>query len=213
MVGPFRRFSSDTVRRIVDVCAAVAGMVVLSPVMALTMLAVRVDIGSPVIFRQQRLGRGGVPFTLYKLRSMRDPRPGREAARYDNERITRLGRFLRSTSLDELPSLWNLLHGDITLVGPRPLPVSYWERFHGEQYRRFDVKPGMTGLAQVAGRNHVDWPTRLTLDVQHVDTRSLRGDLRILMATVPLVLRRHGVEHADGVTMHELPHQGPESAA
>lgn len=213
MVGPLRRFSSDTVRRLVDVVVAVSAMVTLSPVMALSMVAVRVDIGSSVIFRQQRLGRGGVPFTLYKLRSMRDPAPGREAPQYDNERTTRLGRFLRSTSLDELPSLWNLLRGDITLVGPRPLPVSYWERFHGEQYRRFDVKPGMTGLAQVAGRNHVDWPTRLTLDVQHVDTRSLRGDLRILLATVPLVLRRHGVDDANGVTMHELPHQGPGTAA
>ena len=130
---------------------------------------------------------------------------GRSAPEFDAERLTRLGRFLRTTSLDELPSLVNLLRGDVTLVGPRPLPVYYWDRFRGDEYRRFEVKPGITGLAQVSGRNALAWPERLALDVEYVRARSLLGDIRILVRTVPAVLGRGGVDHAEGVTMHELP--------
>ena len=115
------------------------------------------------------------------------------------------GRALRGSSIDELPSLWNLLRGEITLVGPRPLPVHYWPRFTDEQRRRFEVRPGLTGLAQIAGRNAVDWPERLALDVEYVQRRSLWLDLSIVARTVPVVLRRAGIDHADGVTMHELP--------
>jgi lipopolysaccharide/colanic/teichoic acid biosynthesis glycosyltransferase len=196
---------ASVVRRGLDLAAATAGLVVTAPVLGVAAGLVRATTGSPVVFRQRRLGRYGRPFTLYKLRTMRDPAPGEEGPEHDAERITPVGRWLRATSLDELPSLVNLLRGDITLVGPRPLPVSYWTRFRDGEYRRFDVKPGITGLAQISGRNQLDWPERLALDVEYVATRSLVGDLVILARTIPTVLRRHGVDHAPGVTMHELP--------
>lgn len=198
---------TDRVKRAIDVVAAVVGLIITAPVMCLAAFAVRLTLGSPVLFRQQRIGRGGVPFTLLKLRSMAHAQPGKEGPEFDNERLGRLGRVLRSTSIDELPSLWNLLRGEISLVGPRPLPVRYWPRFTDEQRRRFEVRPGITGLAQIAGRNAVDWPERLALDVQYVQRRSLWLDLSILARTVPVVLGRSGVDHADGVTMHELPPQ------
>lgn len=186
---------------------ATFGLMVLSPLIAAAAVAVRVRMGAPVIFRQQRLGRGERPFMLWKLRSMHAPAAGREGPEFDHERLGRLGGLLRSTSVDELPSLVNLLRGEITLVGPRPLPVHYLPRFTAAQRRRMEVKPGLTGLAQVAGRNTVDWPRRLALDVEYVDRRSLWLDLTLLARTVPLVLRRTGVDHADGLTMKELDHQ------
>ena len=196
---------ADRIRRVVDVVAAAAGLLLLSPVLVGVAVAIRLSIGRGVLYRQRRLGLGGRPFELLKFRSMRHPVPGREAPEFDAERITRVGRWVRATSLDELPSLLNVLRGDITLVGPRPLPVHYWDRFVGDEYERFEVRPGITGLAQVRGRNAVDWPERLALDVEYVRTRSLLGDLRILFETVPAVLGRSGVDQADGVTMHELP--------
>lgn len=183
------------------------GLVLTSPILLVAALAVRVQMGAPVLFNQRRLGRGGAPFTLLKLRSMALPVPGREGPEFDHERLGRLGRVLRSTSIDELPSLWNLLRGEISLVGPRPLPLHYWPRFTDTQRRRFEVRPGITGLAQVAGRNAVDWPQRLALDVEYVQRRSLRLDATILARTVPVVLGRSGVDHGEGVTMHELPPQ------
>ena len=196
---------TDALRRAVDVTAAVGGLVVLSPVLLVAAAAVRVRLGTGVIFRQRRLGRGGRPFRLLKFRTMRHPEPGREGPEHDAERLGALGRWLRATSIDELPSLVNLLRGDITLVGPRPLPVHYWERFRGDEYRRFEVRPGITGLAQVSGRNTLGWDDRLALDVQYVEERSLANDLRILGRTVSVVLSRHGVDQEAGVTMHELP--------
>lgn len=196
---------ADVMRRGLDITAAIAGLTLLSPVLLGAALAVRIRMGGPVLFRQRRLGRGGEPFALLKLRSMHHPAPGKEAPEFDHLRLGRLGRFLRSTSIDELPSLLNLLRGQITLVGPRPLPVHYWDRFTETERRRFEVKPGITGLAQVNGRNTVDWPQRLALDVEYVERRSLALDLRILLRTVPMVLRRHGVDQQGGVTMTELP--------
>ena len=200
---------ADAVRRCVDIAVALIGLVVAAPVFAVTAAAIRVAMGSGVLYRAERLGRGGHPFTLLKFRSMRHPEPGQEGPEFDQLRLGRLGRWLRATSLDELPSLINLLRGDITLVGPRPLPVHYWDRFRGDEYRRFDVRPGITGLAQVSGRNTVDWDSRLALDVEYVANRTLRGDLAILARTVPAVLRREGVDHAPGVTMHALPPDRP----
>ena len=200
---------ADRVRRTVDVVAAAAGLIVLAPVLLAVAAAVRLSMGAGVIFRQRRLGRAGRPFALLKFRTMHHPEPGREGPEHDAERLGRLGRWLRSTSLDELPSLWNLLRGDITLVGPRPLPLHYWDRFRGEEYRRFEVRPGITGLAQVSGRNTLDWPDRLALDARYVRERSLLGDLRILARTVAVVARREGVDHDNGVTMHELPADRP----
>lgn len=196
---------SDRVRRFLDVVVAGGGLLVTSPVLLASAFATRLSVGRGVVYRQRRLGLAGRPFELLKLKSMRDPLPGREAPEFDAERVTRVGQWLRATSLDELPSLWNLLRGEITLVGPRPLPVHYWDRFVGDEYERFEVRPGITGLAQVSGRNLLDWPERLSMDVTYVRTRSLLGDLRILVATVPAVLGRSGVDQAGGVTMHELP--------
>ena len=196
---------ADRIRRLVDVAVAATGLIVASPVLAAAAVATRVTAGRGVVYRQRRLGLAGRPFELLKFRSMRHPKPGREAPEFDDERLTRVGQWLRATSLDELPSLWNLLRGEITLVGPRPLPVHYWDRFVGDEYERFEVRPGITGLAQINGRNAIDWPERLALDVEYVRTRSLLGDLRIVLATVPAVLARSGVDHAEGITMHELP--------
>lgn len=201
--------TSDAVRRVVDLAAAVGGLVVLAPVLALAAVAVRVDLGPGVLHRQTRIGLGGRPFELYKFRTMHRPRPGRDDPRYDDERITRFGAWLRSTSIDELPSLVNLLRGDISLVGPRPLPVQYWERFRGAEYERFLVRPGLSGLAQIAGRNAVPWPERLRADVHYVRTRSLGGDLRIVAVTVPLLVRRVGISEPGGPTMSPLPADRP----
>ena len=204
-----RRRASDALRRAVDVIAAAIGLVVASPVLLATAIAVRLQMGSGVLFRQQRLGRGGRSFMLWKFRSMRQAEPGREGPEYDAERLGDLGVWLRATSIDELPSLVNLFRGDISLVGPRPLPVHYWDRFRDEEYCRFEVRPGVTGLAQINGRNTVDWPERLELDVRYVRQRSLLGDLRIVLRTVPVVLGRSGIGHGAGVTMHELPADRP----
>jgi lipopolysaccharide/colanic/teichoic acid biosynthesis glycosyltransferase len=196
---------SDVVRRVVDVLVGIVAAVVLSPVIVAVAVAVRVSMGSGVLFRQRRLGRGRRPFDLVKFRTMRHAPAGPWDPARDHERITRVGRFLRSTSLDELPSLANLVRGDIALVGPRPLPVQYEGRFLPHELVRFDVRPGITGLAQVRGRNTVDWDDRLELDAEYVATRSLRGDLRILVSTLAVVVGRSGIDNADGVTMRELP--------
>jgi lipopolysaccharide/colanic/teichoic acid biosynthesis glycosyltransferase len=201
--------AADAVRRVVDVVAAALGLVVTSPLLLGAALAIRVRLGRGVLFRQRRVGRGGHPFVLLKFRTMRHPAPGRTGPEHDAERLTRLGSWLRATSIDELPSLVNLLRGDITLVGPRPLPVHYWDRYRGDEYRRFEVKPGITGLAQINGRNTLGWPERLAFDVEYVETRSLSNDLRILARTVPVVLGRGGVDQEGGVTMHELPADRP----
>jgi lipopolysaccharide/colanic/teichoic acid biosynthesis glycosyltransferase len=197
---------ADAVRHLVAMLASAVVLVVLSPLLVGVAVAVRLTMGRGVLFRQRRIGRAGRPFELLKFRTMRDPVRGREAPEFDSERLTGLGRFLRASSIDELPSLVNVLKGDMVLVGPRPLPTHYWQRFRGDEFRRFEVAPGLTGLAQVSGRNTVDWPERLALDVRYVDERTLWGDLRIVVRTVPLVLFGRGVGHSEGVvTMHELP--------
>jgi lipopolysaccharide/colanic/teichoic acid biosynthesis glycosyltransferase len=200
---------ADVLRRTVDVTVASVGLLLLAPVLGGAALAVRSTMGPRVMFRQERLGLAGRPFTLLKLRTMKHPEPGREGPEFDADRMTRLGSLLRASSVDELPSLWNLLRGDITLVGPRPLPTHYWPRYRGDEYRRFEVKPGITGLAQVSGRNLVDWPERLALDVRYVEQRSLLGDARILVRTVPTVLSGSGVSNGQVVTMHALPADRP----
>lgn len=192
----------DGVKRGIDVLIAGAAMVATAPVQAAVAIVVYRDVGRPVLFKQARPGRDGEVFELRKFRTMRamSGRPGES----DADRLTRVGRFLRSSSLDELPSLWNILRGDMSIVGPRPLLVSYLDRYTPEQARRHEVRPGLTGLAQVEGRNLVAWPERLALDVEYVDTRSLRLDLRILVRTVALVLRRTGVSSGTSETMEEF---------
>lgn len=196
---------SDAVRRIVDVVVAVVVLVAGFPVFAAVALVVRIGLGSPVLFAQERAGKGGAPFRLLKFRTMAHPVPGREGAEFDAERLGRVGSFLRSASLDELPGFWNLLKGDLTLVGPRPLPMAYIPRYLPYELTRLDVKPGFTGLAQVNGRNAVGWDERLELDAEYVATRTLWGDARIVLRTIPMVLGRRGISNDASVTMTPLP--------
>ena len=158
----------------------------------------RLNLGRPVLFAQERAGRGGRPFRLYKLRSMREG-PGTDA-----ERLTRFGRWLRATSLDELPELWNVLKGEMSLVGPRPLPVRYLPRYSPAQNRRHEVLPGITGWAQVNGRNALDWETKFRYDTAYVDELSLWLDAKILLLTVAQVFLRRGISHAGEATMPEF---------
>ena len=190
----------DIVKRAGDVTAASIGLVLASPVLLIVAVMVRTRLGSPVLFRQPRPGRGGRIFTMAKFRTMKDADPARGLIS-DADRLTPFGRRLRSTSLDELPALWNVLRGDMSLVGPRPLLVEYLERYSPTQARRHEVRPGITGLAQVSGRNALTWEDRFALDVEYVDRRSLRLDLRILWLTVATVIKREGVTAEGSATM------------
>lgn len=189
---------------LLDRMAAAAGLVALSPLLVLLALLVRTKLGAPVLFRQQRPGEGGEPFTLIKFRTMTDARGADGALLPDAERLPAFGQFLRSTSLDELPELWNVLKGEMSLVGPRPLLMRYLERYTPEQARRHEAKPGITGLAQVYGRNAISWEEKFAMDVQYVDRVSLGLDLRILARTVLQVVRRDGVSADAHVTMPEF---------
>jgi lipopolysaccharide/colanic/teichoic acid biosynthesis glycosyltransferase len=182
------------VKRVFDAVAAGLGLLVLSPVIAATAAVVAVGFGRPVLFRQARAGLHGREFEVLKFRTMLPPAPDLVS---DAQRLTPLGRLLRSTSLDELPSLWNVLRGELSLVGPRPLPVRYLVRYTRQQARRHEVRPGITGLAQVRGRNRLSWEEKFTLDVEYVDRRTFWLDLRILAETVRVVVRRDGIT-ADG---------------
>ncbi len=176
----------------VDVSCAATGLALLSPVLAATAFAIWATLGVPIFFRQSRPGLGGRPFTIYKFRTMRSPRPDEVWFRTDARRLTSLGRFLRTTSIDELPELWNVLRGDMSLVGPRPLLTDYLDVYSAEERRRHDMPPGITGLAVVHGRNTVPFRERLALDVWYVDHWSLWLDLQIMARTALQVLRRSG---------------------
>ena len=201
------------VKRAGDVVAAAAGLVVAAPVLAGVAVAVRRSMGPPVLFRQQRAGRGGVPFELLKFRTMRGLVEGEDPFASDADRLTPLGRRLRAWSLDELPQLVNVLRGQMSLVGPRPLPMVYVERYSPEQRRRLEATPGITGWAQVNGRNAVDWDERLRLDVWYVDHASLVLDLRILGRTLRQVLGRRGVTAEGHATMPEFRGSGGQRPA
>jgi len=192
------------VKRSIDVVLASVALVLLSPLMLVAALAVRLTLGSPVLFRQQRAGRGGQAFELLKFRSMRAPEPGQEGPTHDMQRLSRLGSLLRKTSVDELPSLLNVLRGDLSLVGPRPLPMAYVARYSPEQARRLEVRPGLTGWAVVHGRNRLSWEQRFELDCWYVDHQSIWLDLRILLRSVALVLRGSDVNHGPALTMSEF---------
>jgi sugar transferase EpsL len=194
-------------KRALDILLAAAGLVVLSPVQAVVAVLVRVRLGSPVIFRQVRAGHRGQPFVLLKFRTMTAARDADGALLPDADRLPPFGATLRALSLDELPELWNVLRGDMSLVGPRPLPTSYLPRYTPEELRRHDVRPGLTGWAQINGRNAVAWDDRLAMDVWYVDNRSLWLDARILARTVGRVLSRSGISAEGEATMGELrPH-------
>jgi lipopolysaccharide/colanic/teichoic acid biosynthesis glycosyltransferase len=202
------------VKRLADVVGAAAGLAALSPVLAAVALAVRATLGPPVLFRQVRPGLGGRPFTILKFRTMRAVRPGEVWYLSNEARLGRLGRFLRATSLDELPELWNVLRGEMSLVGPRPLLVHYLATYTPEEARRHDVRPGITGWAAVNGRHALRFKDRLALDVWYVDHWSLALDLRILARTVLQVLARRNVEVTEDLSLgFPLPPGGPEAAA
>ncbi|WP_281186169.1 sugar transferase [Micromonospora peucetia] len=198
-----RRSHRETLKRAVDVAAAVLLLVLAAPLILVVAVLVAVGLGRPVLFRQPRVGRHGQVFELVKFRTMLPPDPQRGRVR-DGDRLTPLGRFLRSTSLDELPTLVNVLRGDMSLVGPRPLLTAYLPRYSPTQARRHEVRPGVTGLAQVRGRNSLGWEEKLDLDVWYVDHRCLRLDLSILAATVRTVLRREGISAAGSATAPEF---------
>jgi lipopolysaccharide/colanic/teichoic acid biosynthesis glycosyltransferase len=189
---------AEAAKAAIDRAAAAAALVALLPVLLAVALAVRLDLGPPVLFRQRRPGRFGEPFALLKFRTMR------AGSGPDGDRLTRLGRFLRASSLDELPELWNVLRGEMSLVGPRPLLTHYLARYDDEQARRHAVRPGLTGWAQVNGRNAVGWEERLAMDVWYVDHRSLALDARIVLKTILVVLRRRGINAPGSDSMPEF---------
>ena len=199
MTRPSQR-RHDHVKRAFDLALTLVGGVVLVPVCLVLALLVRRRLGTPVLFRQDRPGLHGEVFTLYKFRTMTDERGSDGELLPDAERLTPFGRFLRSTSLDELPELWNVLWGDMSLVGPRPLLVEYLELYTPEQARRHEVRPGITGWAQVNGRNDMSWGDKLALDVWYVDHRSLWLDLRILARTLRVAVTRQGVSRSGHAT-------------
>jgi lipopolysaccharide/colanic/teichoic acid biosynthesis glycosyltransferase len=198
------RGAYETLKRGLDLSAGAVGLLAASPLLAGAAAAIRLTMGSPVLFRQQRPGKDGRPFDLVKFRTMRARRPGEVGAEADAERITPVGRFLRRTSLDELPTLWNVVKGDMSLVGPRPLLMRYLDRYTPGQARRHEVKPGVTGWAQVKGRNALSWEEKFEHDVWYVDHRSLWVDLQILFRTALSVLRREGISQEGHATMPEF---------
>jgi sugar transferase EpsL len=191
-------------KRGLDLTLTIAALVLLAPIMIVVAVLVRLRLGAPVLFRQQRPGLAGRPFTMYKFRTMTDASDSAGRLLPDAERLTPFGRFLRSTSLDELPELINVLRGEMSLVGPRPLLTAYLERYSPEQMRRHEVRPGITGWAQINGRNAIAWEEKFALDVWYVDHLSLRLDLWIMVLTVWKTVRRDGISPRGHATMPEF---------
>ncbi len=191
----------DVRKRFFDLVLTVPALILLAPVLAVVAVLVRWKLGSPVLFRQLRPGHHGQPFVLLKFRTMRDARDDKGVLLPDHERLTPFGRFLRSTSLDELPELINVLKGEMSLVGPRPLLMEYLERYNAEQMRRHEVKPGLTGWAQVKGRNALSWEERFRLDVWYVNHQSWGLDLLILVLTIWKIFKREGISQPGQATV------------
>lgn len=190
-------------KRLMDLVLTTPALLVSLPIQAVTAAAIRLTMGSPVLFRQQRPGLGGEPFEMLKFRTMMLPDPDKGLVS-DADRMTRLGSFLRSTSLDELPTLWNIVKGDMSVVGPRPLLMQYLDRYTPEQTRRHSVAPGLTGLAQVNGRNAISWEKKFALDVDYVDNHTAVLDLKIILRTALQVVRRDGITAQGEATMPEF---------
>jgi lipopolysaccharide/colanic/teichoic acid biosynthesis glycosyltransferase len=191
-------------KRMLDVAGAATALVMTLPALVGAAVAVRLLLGAPVLFRQRRPGFNGKVFEILKFRTMSDARDGAGQPLADEQRLTAFGRFLRSSSIDELPELWNVLRGDMSLVGPRPLLVQYLDRYTPEQARRHEVRPGITGLAQVSGRNALGWEEKFTLDVWYVDHQSFRLDVKILALTIRNVLAREGISQPGQATAQEF---------
>ena len=197
-------FYERYIKRPQDFLCALAAVVVLSPVMVVTALLVRLKLGSPVIFKQERPGLNGKVFTLYKFRTMTDEKDTEGNLLPDEVRLTKFGKMLRSTSLDELPELFNILKGDMSVVGPRPLLVRYLPLYNAHQARRHEVRPGFTGYAQVHGRNAISWEEKFDLDVEYVNHVTFLGDWQIIFQTVKTVLKREGISSDTSETMEEF---------
>lgn len=197
-------FYEKYIKRPMDFFCALAALIVLSPVLFIVAILVRVKLGSPVIFCQERPGLNEKIFKLYKFRTMSDAKDAEGNLLPDEQRLGRFGKLLRSTSLDELPELWNILRGDMAVVGPRPLLVRYLDRYNSHQARRHEVRPGFTGLAQVNGRNAISWEEKFDWDVKYVDHISFLGDWKIIFETIRVVLKRDGVSSNSSVTMEEF---------
>ena len=206
-------FYEKYIKRPQDLVCATAAMVLLSPVMVTTALAVRLKLGSPVLFTQERPGLNEEIFKLYKFRTMTDERDENGELLPDEDRLTKFGTFLRSTSLDELPELINMVKGDMSMVGPRPLLVEYLPRYNERQSRRHEVRPGMTGYAQIKGRNSLTWEDRFDYDVEYVDKVTFLNDWRIVAKTVAIVLRREGISSETSVTMEDFLGSGNNDSA
>ncbi|MUG31589.1 sugar transferase [Psychrobacter sanguinis] len=195
-------------KRLIDIAASGAALTVLSPVLAITAYKVKKDLGSPVLFKQTRPGLDGQPFEMIKFRTMKDATDKDGNLLPDSERLTPFGQKLRSTSLDELPELWNVLKGDMSLVGPRPLLMEYLPLYNSEQARRHKVRPGVTGYAQVNGRNAISWEEKFKLDTWYVDNQSIWLDFKILVKTVKQVLVKDGISAAGEATMSKFTGNG-----
>lgn len=191
-------------KRLMDIAGASIGLILLSPVMLILAMRIRRQMGPPAVFSQPRAGLNGNQFVIYKFRSMTDERGPDGELLPDAERLTPLGIFLRRTSLDELPQLWNVLRGDMSLVGPRPLLLRYVPRYSERQRRRLDVRPGITGWAQINGRNAISWEEKFELDVWYVENRSIWLDVRIILMTVRKILLREGISSPGEATMPEF---------
>jgi len=191
-------------KRLFDLILSFIGLLFLLPVMVLFALLVRLKIGSPIFFKQARPGLNGEIFNMYKLRTMTDESGQNRVLLSDKDRLTKFGEFLRSTSLDELPGLWSVLKGDMSLVGPRPLLIEYLPLYSEKQSRRHEVKPGITGWAQVNGRNAISWDEKFDLDIWYVDNQSIWLDIKVLWMTVKKVIMRDGISQNNHVTMDKF---------
>ena len=205
-------FYEKFVKRFLDILLSGTALIVLSPVMLVTAVLVRIKLGSPVIFCQERPGKEEKIFKLHKFRTMTDKRDENGNLLPDKDRLTAFGKALRSTSLDELPELWDIFRGKMSIVGPRPLLVKYLPLYNDEQHRRHDVRPGLTGWAQVHGRNLTSWEERFRYDVEYVENISFAMDVKIVLMTVRCVLVREGINAADGAAMEEFRGNGECSA-
>ena len=197
-------FYEKYIKRLLDFTLSILALIILSPVLLVTALLVRIKLGSPIIFHQERPGKSEKIFRLYKFRSMTDECDENGNLLPDNERLTRFGKILRSTSLDELPELWNILRGDMSIVGPRPLLVKYLPLYNEEQRHRHDVRPGLTGWAQANGRNAISWEEKFKLDVWYVQHISFLVDVKVIFMTVKKVFCRDGISSETSVTMEEF---------
>ena len=204
MVPHKKGFYERFIKRPQDFLCSLLAIIVLSPVMLITAILVRTKLGSPIIFKQERPGLNGKIFKLYKFRSMTDKKDEKGNLLPDEERLTHFGKVLRSTSLDELPELFNILKGDMAVVGPRPLLVKYLTRYNSHQARRHEVRPGFTGFAQVHGRNSITWEDKFDKDVYYVDHVSFVMDWNIIFKTVLIVLKREGISSDTSATMEEF---------